>query len=211
MGSRKELLRLPVANKPLFIQLLQVLAEAFPEHDTLYMSLRAKSAVDELCTDPKTIRVSENTLFMHVNERRDVSIRILFDTEDCCCQKDIGPAAGLMAAYREDPSAHWLVVACDFPLLTSAALWQLRECFSGPVTCFVNREDFFEPLLAIWAPDAFRRLEWNVRDDILGPSSVVRQLEGKGIRPEREKWLFNANTKAEWHVAIEMMKCEERQ
>lgn len=217
MGSRKELLRLPTANnnnnnKPLFIHLLQVLAESFPESDTLYMSLRDKTAMDKLCTDSRIIRVSENTLLMQVNERRrDLSVRVLFDfdTEDYYgCQKeddDIGPAAGLMAAYREDPTANWVVVACDFPLLTPAVLWQLRGSFEGPVTCFVNKEGFFEPLLAIWTPEAFRRLEWNVNDGILGPSSVVRQLGGNGIRPDKEEWLFNANTKAEWGVALEMM------
>lgn len=208
MGSRKELLRLPPSNKPLFIHLLLVLSQAFPESDTLYMSLRTKAAADELCRHSEISRVSADTLSLRVNQDRDLRVRILLDTEDSCSD-DIGPAAGLMAAYREDPSALWLVVACDFPLLTPSALGQLRAGFAAPVTCFVNREGFSEPLLAIWSADALRRLERNVVDGILGPSSVVRQLEGKGIRPDEEKWLFNANTKEEWAVALEAMKCNE--
>jgi molybdopterin-guanine dinucleotide biosynthesis protein A len=64
---------------------------------------------------------------------------------------DIGPAASLLAAHAHDADPHWLVLACDYPLVTVEALRQLREEFEELVTCFVNRDGFVEPLAAAWA------------------------------------------------------------
>jgi molybdopterin-guanine dinucleotide biosynthesis protein A len=64
---------------------------------------------------------------------------------------DIGPAAGLLAAHAHDADTHWLVLTCDYPFVTVEALRQLCEEFEEPVTCFVNRNGFVEPLVAAWA------------------------------------------------------------
>lgn len=160
-------------------------------------------AVDALCSDSDITRIADKMLILRAGEQV-LNIRLLYDA-DHLGGRDIGPAAGMVAAYYEDPAARWLVVACDFPLLTHAALRQLRDASVGPLTCFVNGGGFLEPLLAVWSPDALRRLEANVDDGILGPMAVVRELKGKCIRPVEEKWLFNANTKVELDVAIDMM------
>lgn len=202
MGSRKELLRLPNSDKLVYIHHLRMLQETCPESEMVYMSLRNRDAVGGLCCATDVTRVSDDTLALRGAEQ-DLGIRLLFDI-DYFGNRDIGPAAGLLAAYYEDPTARWLVAACDFPFLTHAALRQLRDEFVEPVTCFVNSGGFVEPLLGIWMPGALRRLEINVDGGILGPTSVVRQLEAKTIRPVEERWLFNANTKEEWDVATKM-------
>lgn len=203
MGSRKELLRLPGPNARLYAHLLRIMHETCPESEVVYISLRNRDAVDALCGDSDITRIADNMLVLRAGEQV-LNIHLLYDA-DYLGGRDIGPAAGMVAAYYEDPAARWLVVACDFPLLTHAALRQLRGESVGPLTCFVNGGGFPEPLLAVWSPDALRRLEANVDDGILGPMSVVRELKGKCIRPVEEKWLFNANTKEEWDVAIDMM------
>jgi molybdopterin-guanine dinucleotide biosynthesis protein A len=204
MGSRKELLRHPGSNKRLYAHLLRILHETCPESEKVYMSLRNRDAVDTLCGDSDTTRVADNTLVLRAGEQ-GLNVRLLYDADYLCGDRDIGPAAGMVAAYYEDPAARWLVVACDFPLLTHAALRQLRDESVGPLTCFVNGGGFPEPLLAVWTPDALRRLETNIDGGNLGPMAVVRELKGKCIRPVKEKWLFNANTKEEWDVAMDMM------
>jgi molybdenum cofactor guanylyltransferase len=59
----------------------------------------------------------------------------------------IGTAAGFLAAHAHNADAHWLALACDYPLVTAEAPRQLREEFEEPVT-FVNRDGFVEPLAA---------------------------------------------------------------
>jgi len=120
--------------------------------------------------------------------------------------KRIGPAAGLLAAYSLDPSAYWVVVACDYPLMDAMELRRLRDAYEEPVTCFRNEEGFAEPLIGIWSPRALEQLKVNVSSGINGPNRVVRQMAGKMVRPRREKALFNANTPEDWQRALEMMK-----
>jgi molybdopterin-guanine dinucleotide biosynthesis protein A len=77
----------------------------------------------------------------------------------------IGPAAGLLAAYKNDPHAHWLVIACDYPLLTSDALQQLYDAYEEPVTCFVNSQEWCEPLLGIWVLTRYRSSRAMLEED----------------------------------------------
>ncbi|KAJ4985438.1 molybdenum cofactor biosynthesis protein C [Stagonosporopsis vannaccii] len=113
----------------------------------------------------------------------------------------IGPAAGLLAAHQLDPDATWLIVACDFPLLEPAALHQLEETFEEPVTCFVNKDGFSEPLLAIWSPRALQILSKNVDNGRSGPSYTVKRLSGKLVVPTEDSWILNTNTPGEWEDA----------
>lgn len=49
-----------------------------------------------------------------------------------------GPLNGILTAFRQDPEAAWLVVACDMPLLTEASLRALvngRDA-TKPATAF---------------------------------------------------------------------------
>lgn len=86
--------------------------------------------------------------------RSPLTVRMIYDDEGENENEnvDIKPAAGLLGVYRRDPSATWLVVACDYPFLTTAALRLLRresDAAPAPVTCFANAEGFNERLLAI--------------------------------------------------------------
>jgi molybdopterin-guanine dinucleotide biosynthesis protein A len=61
------------------------------------------------------------------------------------------PVAGLLTARARNADAHWLVLACDYPLVTVEALRPLREEFEEPVTCFANRDGFVKPLCRLGA------------------------------------------------------------
>lgn len=72
-------------------------------------------------------------------------------------QPGIGPIAGIAAALEEHPHAAWLVLACDLPFITPAALQRLIEQRDPQrlATAYRSHHDGLpEPLCAIWEPRA---------------------------------------------------------
>lgn len=180
MGTPKHLLPFP-GDEPLFVDLL----------------CRLRSSVPDM---PCSISLRDADQARAVQDHaRPTDLSIVIDDR---AQSDIGPAAGLLAAHRRDPDAHWLVVACDYPLLPARAVAMLLAGFEEPVTCFANDEGWCEPLLSIWSPAALRALAANVEAGRTGPNATVRALAGKMLQPVEEWWLLNANTPAQWEHAL---------
>jgi molybdopterin-guanine dinucleotide biosynthesis protein A/molybdopterin-guanine dinucleotide biosynthesis protein len=73
----------------------------------------------------------------------------------------LGPLGGILSAFRQDPNAAWLVLACDLPFLTADVLRQLvagRQP-SRLATAFQSPgSDFPEPLITIFEPRAYPEL-----------------------------------------------------
>lgn len=175
-------------GRPLYVHMLERIKEAFPDAPEIFMSLRCPSKLN-------------NDLML------DANVKLIYD-DDLNLQggKDIGPAAGLLAAHAARPEAHWLIVACDYPLISTTALLQLCEEYQEPSTCFQNVDGFPEPLLAVWSPLALQHLQDNVAKDILGPSKALKDLQGKTLVPMNERWLKNTNTEAEFQEAISLCR-----
>jgi molybdopterin-guanine dinucleotide biosynthesis protein A len=205
MGTRKELLRI-VDDVPLFVHLLIVLHEACPESEVVFLSLRDRDSLEAIENDRHITTVTNNQLILN-HGTTTFPVHVVYDGPGVPSEHDstgMGPAAGLLAAHHQDETAHWLVVACDYPFISVAALSQLRREWTAPVICFENRDGFCEPLLSIWSPEALRALEENIQNGILGPSAVVKRLRGKKIRPLEERWIFNVNTPADLELASNM-------
>lgn len=210
MGSPKHLLRLP-SGELLYRHLLTVMKGATSEDDVLYMSLKDKTALEQLLgEDTSATLIAGDTLSFP--DKSPYTVRVLYDEDGASPNgskahkaTDIGPAAGLLTAHHSDPESCWLIVACDYPLLTASPLQQLLHELQGPVTCFQNESGFCEPLLSVWSPSALLRLQENVFQGNYGPSFVVKESKGKLLRPEREEWLFNTNDKEEWGKALNLM------
>jgi len=135
----------------------------------------------------------------------DLVFEILFDQD---AVEDIeGPAAALLAAHSRDSQATWLVLACDFPLVTVNDLTDLIDAYEHPGTSFINESGFREPLLAIWSPEALTKLLQNVQQGLTGPSQTLRQLRCKTISAKAELTLLNANTPQEWQRAQRIISC----
>lgn len=190
MGSPKHFLTVPSTGAPLYQHLVNVIHVAFPGTRSIYISVAGSSTLDRIPHEEQSLSTMEA-------DGRRVELVPLPDQT----MHSIGPAAGLIAAHRHDPIATWLVVACDFPLLEPEALHRLKEAFEEPVTCFVNKDGFNEPLLAIWSPRALQSLSKNVESGRLGPNYTVKRLSGKLIIPEDDDWILNTNTPAEWESA----------
>ncbi|MGI4738383.1 MAG: NTP transferase domain-containing protein [Janthinobacterium lividum] len=73
----------------------------------------------------------------------------------------LGPLGGILSAFRNDPNAAWLVLACDLPFLTAGTL---RELVAGRqpgrlATAFRSPGgEFPEPLITIFEPRAYPEL-----------------------------------------------------
>lgn len=72
---------------------------------------------------------------------------------------NLGPLSGILSAFRYNPGAAWLVVACDLPYLTADTLSYLvsKRNTSKTATAFINEENnnWPEPLITIWEPRSY--------------------------------------------------------
>ncbi|KAK4201325.1 nucleotide-diphospho-sugar transferase [Triangularia verruculosa] len=195
MGSPKHLLELP-DGKPLYQHQIDVLRQACPEAQTVYISLAKDSPLDGFLREAATDISSEPPVV------------IIRDLQDNDTPESGGPSQGLLSAFNFDPTATWFVVAVDYPLLRVGLLRKLRDAYQPPVACFRNADGFCEPLVAIWSPEALGRLaEAAAKGKIPGPSSIVRQLSGKQIDHVEEEaiQLRNVNTREDWEAVQSLL------
>lgn len=188
MGESKHLLVTP-SGKTMLQHSFEMLNDLCPA-SKVYVSLAQETPVD-----------------LFLRSKQDVAECIL-DVKPNCTVASAGPATGLLAAFRSDPKATWLVMACDYPLLTTEALRQLCGTYVPPVTCFRNMDGFYEPLIGIWSPTALAALADNVAAGMDSPTAVVKQLDGLAIVPpqDHEDWLLNVNTRRDWDRALSLLR-----
>lgn len=182
MGVPKHLLP-HIDGRPVYKHTIDALHFTCPLNSSIYISLRNESQLSDL-----QLAIGSP------------QIKPLYDGHSDSSQ---GPAAGLLAAHKHLPDSVWLVVGCDYPLLTSDALQQLLREYEPPVTCFRNLEGYADPLLGIWSPEALTKLERNVGEGRSGPSSVVQSMGGKTVEPMDFKWTEGANTPKQWANLME--------
>ncbi|EXM16111.1 hypothetical protein V3481_010865 [Fusarium oxysporum f. sp. vasinfectum] len=200
MGFPKHLLTMP-DGRPLYQHQIDVLRKAFPEAETVYISLAQDSEMDELLQNVSKVSYEATP--------GENSIEIILDLESSQGDESKGPATGILAACDSDPEATWLVVACDYPCITPSALQELQSRYKPPVTCFKNHEGFCEPLLGIWSPEAISHLKENCKAGKLSPSKAVRELDGHTyLLEDSEALLRNVNIKSEWEDAMRSLRDE---
>ncbi|UOQ78927.1 NTP transferase domain-containing protein [Hymenobacter sp. 5516J-16] len=113
---------------------------------------------------------------------------------------DLGPLSGLLSAFRLDPNAAWLVVACDLPFLSETTLSHLVEHRQPArmATAYQSPENEWpEPLITIWEPSSYGTL---LRFLSLGYSCPRKSLINSDIEllpPPAPAELRNVNTPEE--------------
>ena len=115
---------------------------------------------------------------------------------------DLGPYGAILSAFRHDPNAAWLVLACDLPLLDAETLQFLIEkrnthkvatSFQSPE----SKEGFPEPLIAIWEPRAYPTLLQFLAQGISCPRKVLINSDIELLTPSVKEALMNVNTPEE--------------
>jgi molybdopterin-guanine dinucleotide biosynthesis protein A len=125
----------------------------------------------------------------------------------------LGSMAGLLCAHQTDPNSSWLVLPCDYPLMTVEEIKRLRVEYRSPVTCFQNGQSFVEPYAGIWSPEALAALQGRVAtgltDYVSVPRNLITDLGGKVVRPLYYHSLFNTNTREDFEHAMNLLRMNE--
>jgi molybdopterin-guanine dinucleotide biosynthesis protein A len=120
-----------------------------------------------------------------------------------------GPAAGLLSAHLHDPDAAWLVVACDMPMLTSAAINQLlvaRDATMAATAWALDGEEGAEPLCAIYEPATLAAfLEHVVAGGNPSPRAWLAAAATLLLEQPADVKLAGVNTPAEFASVREQM------
>jgi molybdopterin-guanine dinucleotide biosynthesis protein A len=119
-----------------------------------------------------------------------------------------GPLGGVLAACRRQPERAWIILSCDLPFMSAAALrWLLsfRNDKTPAVMPHLETPDMPEPLAALYLPAAGPVLENAAQRGersllrILVPGSVVSPKPPRHLR----KAFRNVNTPEAW---LEVLK-----
>jgi molybdopterin-guanine dinucleotide biosynthesis protein A len=116
-----------------------------------------------------------------------------------------GPIVGIRSALAAHPQVAWLVLACDLPFLSDAALSQLlRERDPTAVaTAYRSTHDGLpEPLCAIWEPAAAAALAAYEAEGGRCPRKFLIRQAVPLLEPKDRRALDNVNTPEEYSRAL---------
>jgi len=115
-----------------------------------------------------------------------------------------GPLVGIRSALAAQPTVAWLVIACDLPFLSDAALDQLLAERDPAVlaTAFRSAHDGLpEPLCAVWEPAAAAALAAYAEGGGRCPRKFLIRHAVKLLEPRDRRALDNVNTPEEYAEA----------
>ena len=116
-----------------------------------------------------------------------------------------GPIVGIRSALAEFPGDACLVIACDLPFLSDAALSQLLRERDASVlaTAYRSAHDGLpEPLCAIWEPAAAAALAAYQAGGATCPRKFLIRHPARLLEPEDSRALDNVNTPEEYTEAL---------
>jgi molybdopterin-guanine dinucleotide biosynthesis protein A len=116
-----------------------------------------------------------------------------------------GPIAGIRSALAAHPKAAWLVLACDLPYLSDAALDFLlrRRDATALATAYTSAHDGLpEPLCAIWEPAAAAALADYQAGGGQCPRKFLIRHGARLLEPQDTRALDNVNTPEEYRQAV---------
>jgi molybdopterin-guanine dinucleotide biosynthesis protein A len=116
-----------------------------------------------------------------------------------------GPIIGIRSALAAHPEKSWLVLACDLPYLSDAALDRLLTERDASVfaTAFRSAHDGLpEPLCAVWEPSAAAALSDYQSGGGHCPRKFLMKHPARLLEPIDERALDNVNTPEEYAQAL---------
>jgi len=122
-----------------------------------------------------------------------------------------GPIIGIRSALAAFPQVAWLVLACDLPFLSDAALEFLlrRRDPAGLATAYRSaHDDLPEPLCAIWEPSAAAALAEYQAGGGHCPRKFLIRHAAPLLEPLDRRALDNVNTPEEYAQAITALESE---
>ena len=112
----------------------------------------------------------------------------------------LGFFVGIFSAFEKNPETAWLVVACDMPFVNQEALEYLIKHRNPEkfATAFLNPEEGFpEPLLTIYEPKIFEKLQEAVNQGKKSSMKVLQSVEVELLEVIDNEILKNINATEE--------------
>ncbi len=109
----------------------------------------------------------------------------------------MGPAGGILSAFRAQKEKAWLVIACDLPLLNEDTLRFLVANRAAEKIATTYKSPFDglpEPLITIWEPESFPVLLSFLAKGITCPRKVLINSDASILNPPQPDALMNVNT-----------------
>ncbi len=116
-----------------------------------------------------------------------------------------GPIIGIRSGLAAFPRVAWLVMACDLPFLSDAALdfLLLERDPDSLATAFLSAHDNLpEPLCAVWEPAAATALANYQSGGGHCPRKFLMRNRAKLLEPRDARALHNVNTPDEYAAAL---------
>jgi molybdopterin-guanine dinucleotide biosynthesis protein A len=107
------------------------------------------------------------------------------------------PMVGILSAFQKNPNTAWLVVACDMPFVDEKAVAYLLQNRNQEkyATAFENPDEHFpEPLLTIYEPKIYEKLQDALNQGKKSPMKVLQSLDIELIKDFDSQWIKNINT-----------------
>lgn len=120
------------------------------------------------------------------------------------------PMVGIVSAFTHNPNVAWLVVACDMPFVDEIAIEFLLKHRNSEkfATAFENPDEHFpEPLLTIYEPRIFPKLQEAINQGKKSPMKVLQNLDIEFLQKFDNQWIANINTveeRAKIFINLEM-------
>jgi molybdopterin-guanine dinucleotide biosynthesis protein A len=120
-----------------------------------------------------------------------------------------GPIVGIRSALAAFPQSAWLVLACDLPFLSDAAIEVLlreRDPTRFAIAYLSAHDGLPEPLCAIWEPSAAAALAKYQAGGGHCPRKFLNSHAARLIEPSDRRALDNINTPEEYAQALEALE-----
>lgn len=123
----------------------------------------------------------------------------------------LGPMGGILSAFRDNPNAAWLTVACDLPYLSEATLQYLvahRNPTKVATAFWDPTGDFPEPLVTLWEPRAYPILLKYLSQGYSCPRKVLINAETEILEAPDKKEFYNVNHPEEYEEVKRELRME---
>jgi molybdopterin-guanine dinucleotide biosynthesis protein A len=111
-----------------------------------------------------------------------------------------GPINGILSGIQTNQGKAWLIIAVDMPYVDLQALLHLlnNRDQSKVATCYLHEaENFPEPLLTLWEPAAYSKLDAYATAGNISPRYFLESNAVKIVKPTNNQILVNINTPKE--------------
>lgn len=135
-------------------------------------------------------------VYVSINQNQNTNLPHIFDLD----LSVKSPIIGILSAFEKNLEMAWLVIACDMPFVNQKVLEYLIK-YRNPekfATAFLNPEEYFpEPLLTIYEPKIFEKLQEAVIQGEKSPMKILQSVEVELLEVFENKILENINTTEE--------------